>query len=104
MRQITDATFEQEVLNSEVPIIVDFYTTTCPPCRMLAPILEDLNSELDDIEIVKFDASEGNIPNIYQITSVPTLIFFKNGEVIGHREGSAPKAVLKIWIELSLGD
>lgn len=103
MRTVTDSTFEEAVLKSETPVVVDFFTTTCPPCRMLAPLLEQLNDELEDVEIVKFDASEGNIPNIYQITSVPTLILFKDGEVVGHREGSAPKAVLEAWIEISLG-
>ena len=102
MKTITDSTFEEMVLKAKTPVVVDFYTTGCPPCRMLAPLLEQLNNELEDVEIVKFDASEGNIPNIYQITSVPTLILFRNGEVVGHREGSAPKAVLEAWIEISL--
>ena len=70
---------------------------------MMAPILSKLNDDLENVEIVKFDAYEGSIPEKYEITSVPTFILFDGGKEIARREGSAPGSVIEIWIELSLG-
>jgi len=103
MKTITDSDFEAVVIKADKPVIVDFYTDMCQPCKMMAPILEKLNEDLDTIDIVKFDAYEGLIPDIYQITSVPTLILFNEGEEIARREGSAPGSILKLWVEASLG-
>jgi thioredoxin 1 len=102
MRKVTDSTFDKEVLEAGSAVLVDFYTDMCQPCKNMAPILDKMNEELEDVEIVKFDAYEGNIPEKYQITSVPTLILFNDGKEVARREGSAPGAVIELWIELSL--
>jgi len=99
---ITDETFEEKVINAEKPVIVDFYTDMCQPCKLMAPILDKLNEDLDTVDVFKFDAYEGKVPDTYQIVSVPTLILFRDGKELARREGSAPGSILKLWIELSL--
>jgi thioredoxin len=102
MKSVTDSNFDEVVLQADKPIVVDFYTTMCQPCKMMAPILDRMDEELDTVDIVKFDAYEGSTPDFYSIVSVPTLILFHKGKEIARREGSAPSAVLEMWIELSL--
>lgn len=102
MKEVTDATFNKVVIQADKPIVVDFYTDMCQPCKMMSPILEKLNEENETFDVVKFDAYEGDIPDQYEIVSVPTLILFNNGQEIGRREGSAPQSVLEAWIEISL--
>lgn len=102
MKEITDANFNSEVLHSPKPVVVDFYTDMCQPCKMMAPILEKMNEDNDGFEVVKFDAYEGSMPEKYDIVSVPTLILFTGGKEIARREGSAPQSVIETWIEISL--
>ncbi|MCR5704647.1 MAG: thioredoxin [Eubacterium sp.] len=74
---VTDATFEAEVLNSDKPVMVDFWATWCGPCQMLGPIVEQVAGETEDIKIYKMDVDENPVTAMkYQIMSIPTMIFY----------------------------
>ncbi|MDD5625627.1 MAG: thioredoxin [Patescibacteria group bacterium] len=82
--------FQEEVLESKLPVLVDFFSTWCPPCQMIAPIIEKLSQEMEGkIKIGKFNIEESvELTQKYNIGSVPTLIFFKNGEEIKRLRGA----------------
>ena len=98
---ITDATFDAEVRNSDVPAVVDFWAEWCGPCRQIGPALEELSAELDgNVKIVKVNVDENpNSPAQLGVRGIPALFMFKGGEVISNKTGAAPKAVLQNWIE-----
>ena len=98
---VTDATFSSEVLGSSVPVIVDFWAPWCGPCRMIAPILDEISGELGDkIKIVKINVDENpEVPSQFGISSIPTLILFKNGNAVSTKIGSVPKPKLLEWIQ-----
>ena len=80
LTHVTDATFEEEVLKSEKPVLVDFWATWCGPCQMLGPIVEQVAGETEEIKICKMDVDENPATAMkYQIMSIPTMILFKNG-------------------------
>ena len=98
---INEKSFESEVVNSELPVLIDFWAEWCGPCKEIAPILDEINNEMDDkIKIVKLNIDKNpNIPNKYGVQSIPTLIIFKKGEVIGTKVGACLKSELISWIE-----
>ncbi len=98
---VTDDNFESEVLKSNTPVLVDFWAEWCGPCKALTPIIDELGTELGDkIKIVKINIEDApETPSKYGIRGVPTLMIFKNGEIIDTRVGGLPKDQLKEWIE-----
>ncbi len=101
---LTDATFEQEVLQSDVPVVVDYWAEWCGPCKMIGPILEELATEYGDkVKIAKINIDENaQTPPKFGIRSIPTLMVFKNGEVEGTKVGAASKSDLTAFIESSI--
>jgi thioredoxin 1 len=93
---VTDASFETEVLDSETPVVVDFWAPWCGPCRVVSPILEQINDERDDLRVVKLNVDENQSTAVrFEILSIPTMIVFKNGEVAKKVIGALPKARLE---------
>lgn len=97
---VTDDTFEQEVLKSDVPVVVDFWAEWCGPCKMIGPALEELAVQYEGkIKIAKVNVDENPAsPAMMGVRGIPTLFMFKNGQVISHKIGAAPKAALESWI------
>jgi thioredoxin 1 len=93
---VTDDTFDVEVIQSDKPVIVDFWATWCGPCKMIAPILEEIAGEYSDrVKIAKLDVDSNNqTAGKYGIMSIPSLLFFKNGEEVDRVIGAMPKSQL----------
>ncbi|QKW39030.1 thioredoxin [Actinomadura sp. NAK00032] len=98
---VTDATFEDEVLKSDIPVLVDFWADWCGPCRMIAPILEQIAEEQDGkIKIAKMDYDANpHTPNEYGVMGLPTLLLFKDGKSVQQIVGAKPKRALLKDIE-----
>ncbi len=96
-RDISDSDFEQEVLKASKPVLVDFWAPWCGPCRMVAPIVEELSEEYDGkVEFVKLNTDDNPNTSVkYGIRSIPTLLVFKDGEAVGQIIGFRPKSDLK---------
>ena len=98
---VTDARFQSDVLESDIPVVVDFWAEWCGPCKMIAPALEELSEELGDkVTIAKMDIMENpDVPGSMGVQSIPYLVLFKNGEQAAQMRGAAPKGQLKQWLE-----
>ena len=101
---INDDTFESEVLQSNTPVLVDFWAEWCGPCKMLAPVLDEIVSTIEDkVKIVKLDVDANpETPPKYGIRSIPTLILFKDGNVEATKSGVLSLAQLSTWLEDNL--
>jgi thioredoxin 1 len=101
---ISDAEFEEKVLNSELPVLVDFWAPWCGPCRMISPIIEELAKEYDGkVVFAKVNTDENpSIPTQYDIMSIPSLLLFKDGEIYDRAVGMRPKPALKQWLDSAL--
>lgn len=98
--EVTDADFAAEVIQSDKPVLVDFWAPWCGPCRLVAPVLEELAGERDDLKIVKLNIDENQQTAAqHQILSIPTLLLFKDGQVAKKVVGAMPKDRLKAEIE-----
>ena len=92
----TTENFEKEVLQSDVPVLVDFWATWCMPCKMLAPVIEEIAAEADGYKVGKVDVDqEPELAQKYRIMSIPSILVFKNGKVAASTVGVQPQAALK---------
>ena len=90
--KVNDSNFEQEVLKSNIPVLVDFYADWCGPCKMLSPTVDEIASENDDVKVVKVNVDESQNTAIkYQVMSIPTLVVIKNGNEVNRSVGVVDK-------------
>lgn len=100
LNHIGDNDFQNEVINKKGVVVVDFYATWCAPCKMLAPVLEELQGELSEAKIFKVDVDKSpKVSNEYSIQNIPTIMIFKDGKAVDKKVGFMPKDVLKEAIE-----
>ena len=100
---VTDTNFQAEVLESDQPVLVDFWAPWCGPCRVVGPVLEEIAAERDDLRIVKLNVDENQqTAAAFEVLSIPTMILFKNGQVAKKVIGAYPKKRLESELESSL--
>src|SRR3954466_11611587 len=100
---VTDANFQAEVIESESPVLVDFWAPWCGPCRVVGPVLEEIAGERQDLRIVKLNVDENQQTAAkYEVLSIPTMILFRNGEVAKKVIGAYPKKRLEAELEPAL--
>ena len=98
---VTDDNFESEVLNSDLPVVVDFWAEWCAPCRQIAPLVKDLAGEYEGkVRIVKMNIDENPAaPGRYGVRAIPTLLAFQGGQVVEQMQGARPKSVLEEMVQ-----
>ena len=104
MKQVSDQSFEQDVLKAEGPVLVDFWAEWCGPCKQIAPALEQLSDELAGrVTIAKLDIEQSpTTPSRYGVRGIPTLMIFKGGQVAAMKVGALPKSKLLDWVNESI--
>jgi thioredoxin 1 len=100
-KQVTDDNFENEVLKSEKPVLVDFWAEWCGPCKMVGPVLEELSDEMaDKFVIAKHNIDDSpNTPTKYGVRGIPTMLLFSGGQLIDTKVGAANKSDIKEWLQ-----
>ncbi len=103
LQDVSDANFQAEVIESDAPVLVDFWAPWCGPCRVVAPVLEEIASERPDLRIVKLNVDDNQqTAAAFDVLSIPTMILFKNGQVAKKIVGAYPKRKLEAEIEPAL--
>ncbi len=99
--KVDQSNFESDVLNSDIPVIVDFWAEWCGPCKMIGPHLEEISEEMSDtVKVTKLNIDENpDLAAKYGVRSIPTLVMFKNGEPASIQVGAKPKSALVDWIK-----
>ena len=103
-KAITDASFQADVLDSDTPVLVDFWAEWCGPCKMIGPSLEEISNELaGKVVIAKLNIDENpHVPTKYGVRGIPTMMIFQDGQVAATKVGALPKSKIKEWIESSI--
>ena len=101
---ITDSNFDEEIKNSQVPILVDFWAEWCGPCKQIGPILEDIGEvKKDKLKILKLNIDENpQTPQKFGVRGIPTLMLFKDGKLVDTKVGSLPKNMIESWLDPNL--
>jgi thioredoxin 1 len=104
MINVTDSSFDDKVLKSRIPVVVDFWAEWCGPCKMIAPALEAIENQLaDQLVVAKLNIDENQVTTAkYGVRGIPTLMIFKNGQVASVKIGALPRMQLQAWIEENL--
>jgi thioredoxin len=104
MKQVTGSDFDAEVLQSKQPVLVDFYTDSCPPCRMMSPVLQEMEAEAGgQFKVVKVDAAaEAELAASYGVRAVPAFYAFANGKCVAQTIGAKSKTDMRKWFESSI--
>ena len=102
---VTDSTFQAEVLESETPVLVDFWAPWCGPCRMVSPILEEIHNDREDVRVVKLNIDENmQTPMQYGILAIPTMVLFRNGAEAARIQGAMPRKRIEAQLEPALAE
>lgn len=103
---VTDSSFEEEVLKSDIPVLIDFWAEWCGPCKMLTPIIDELSKSMEGkVKILKMNIDDNpDTPSTLGIRSIPTMMLFKDGKQLASKVGALPKSSIEEWINSNIAE